>query len=128
MVEIRYDEREVVKNYRVYWPVLESRGAATTKADEFRRAGVRDGGVIGKGPLTNAVSFGVFRSESNMRRRVAELEKLCYAASTVANMKTVSEYSIEAAVGDDRSIYDDAWAARFPEHPVRYGACTASPG
>ena len=126
--EIRREEREVVKNYRVYRPALESREAARAKADELRSAGAGDVAVIGKGPLTNAVSFGVFRSESNMRRRVADLEKLGIPASTEANMTTLSEYTIEARVGSDRAAFDGAWAGRYPEISIRYGACPAGPG
>lgn len=128
LAEVRHEEREEIKNYRVYWPILESREAARAKASELRSAGAGDVAVIGKGPLTNAVSFGVFRSESNMRRRVADLERLGIPASTVANMKVVDQYTIEARVGDDRAALDEAWARRFPEIPIRYAACTADPG
>ncbi len=128
LAEVRHEEREEIKNYRVYWPILESREAARAKASELRSAGAGDVAVIGRGPLTNAVSFGVFRSESNMRRRVADLEKLGISASTEANMKVVDQYTVEARVGDDRAAFDEAWAGRFPETPIRYAACTADPG
>ena len=127
LAETRRGEREEIKNYRVYWPALESREAARAKASEFRSAGAGDVAVIGKGPLTNAVSFGLFRSESNMRRRVAGLEKLGISASAEANLRVVDRYTIEARVEGDRAAFDEAWARRFPDIPIRHGACTAGP-
>ena len=128
LAEIRHEQREEIKNYRVYWPALESRGAARAKASELRSAGAGDVAVIGRGPLVNAVSFGLFRNETYMRTRVAELEKLGISPSTEVNMKVVEQYTIEARVGDDRAAFDDAWARRFPEQAIRYAACTAGPG
>ena len=124
LVEIRHEEREEVKNYRVYWPAFSSREAAAAKVRELRRAGVSDVAVIAKGPLVNAVSFGLFRNEGNKNRRIAELEKLGYSVSSETNMTVVSEYEIEVRLGGDRSAFDDAWTTKFPEHAVRYAACT----
>ena len=123
LVEIRHEEYEVVRNYRVYWPASSSREAAAAKVRELRRAGVRDVAVIEQGPLANAVSFGVFRNERNKNRRIAELEKLGYFVSSETNTKVVSEYEVEVRLGGDRSAFDDAWMTKFPEHAIRYAAC-----
>ena len=123
LVEIRREEHEVVKNYRVYLPASSSREAAAAKVSELRRAGVSDVAIIGKGPLANAVSFGVFRNEGNKNRRIAELEKLGYSLSFEASMTVVSEYEVEVRLGGDPSDFDDAWTTKFPEHAIRYAPC-----
>ena len=58
-----------------------------------------------------------------MSRRVAELETLGYSVMTTANMKTVTEYAVEARAGSDRSAFNDAWKAKFPEFAIRYADC-----
>ena len=123
VVAIRTEPHETFSNYRVYLPAASSRAAADATVGELRDRGVSDVAVIEKGPLANAVSFGVFRNESNMRRRVAALETLGYSVSTVANTKVEDAYVIEARGRGERAAFDDAWAAAFPGQPVRHVDC-----
>ena len=123
-VEVRQEEREAVDNHRLYLPAPPSRKEANATVRELRRRGVQDVAVIQKGPLANAVSLGVYRNESNIRRRITELQKLGYSVEVVANMKTVTAYAVEARVDEDRSTFDRAWKSAFPEHAIHTVACT----
>ena len=122
-VEVGEEEQQVIKNYQVYLPPASSREAATAVARELGDKGVGDIWIIANGPQANGISLGVFRSKQNMTRRVAELETLGYSVTTTANMKSVTEYAVEARAGSDRSAFDDAWKAKFPEFAIRYADC-----
>ena len=121
--EVHREEHEAIKNHRVYVPAASTREAAVAMVRELRRLGVSDVGVIAEGPLANAVSLGLFRSESNMRRRVAEIEKLGYSVISQANRAAVEAFAIEAQVGGDRAAFDAAWATTFPGQPIRAVDC-----
>ena len=122
-IEVGEEEQQVIKNYQVYLPPASSREAATAIARELHDKGVSDIWIIAKGPQANRVSLGVFRSKQNMTRRVAELESLGYSVMTTENMKTVTEYAVEASAGSDRSAFGDAWKAKFSEFAIRYVDC-----
>ena len=113
------EDRQAVRRYRVYLPAAASRKEAVATAQELRRQGVRNVMAIEEGPLANTVSLGLFRQESNMRRRVAELEELGYDAVSEADMTTVTEYAIEVRAEGGRSGLEAAWTSRYPDHAIR---------
>ena len=122
-IKVRQEEREAIKNHHVYIPPLASHAAASELAEELRRQGVSDIWIFGEGARANGISLGVYRNERYMRRRVAEIEALGYAVVSAPNMKAVSEYVIEASLGEDRSAFDDAWEVAFPEQAVHTIDC-----
>ena len=122
-IQVRSEEQQVIKNYQVYLPPASSREAAAATARELRDKGVDDLWIIDRGEQINGISLGVFRNKRYMSRRVAELEKLGYAVETTANMRTDTEYAVEARSGGDRSAFDDAWKTAFPEQPLRSIDC-----
>ena len=122
-IKVRQEEREAVKNHHVYIPPLASRAEAAQKADELRSRGVSDIWIIGKGERANGISLGVFRNERYMRRRVAEIRALGYPVVSAPNMKAVNVHVIVAGVEGDRSAFDDAWKAAFPEQAIRIIDC-----
>ena len=122
-IKVRQEEREAIKNHHVYIPPLASRAAASEVAEELRRQGVSDIWIFREGARANGISLGVFRNERYMRRRVAEIEALGYAVVSAPNMKAVSEYVIEASLGEDRSAFDEVWKTAFPEQAIRTIDC-----
>ena len=122
-VGIHREEQQVIKNYQVYLPPASSREAARAVASELRDKGVDDIWIIAKGAQANGISLGVYRSKGNMSRRVAEMQQLGYSVVTTANMKTVTEYAVEARTGDDHSALEDAWNARFQDYAIRRMDC-----
>ena len=124
--EIRHRERRFVKHYRVFLPAFPSREAAVAKVRELRGRGIRDVAIMSKGARANEIALGLYKVEGNMRRRVAALKKLGYPAMSEPNMKTRSEYAVEARDGDALSALDRDFSSRFPGHPIRHVPCEDS--
>ena len=118
-VAMRSEEQQIIKNYQVYLPPAESREAAVATVRALRGKGVEDLWIIDRGERIYGVSLGVFRNKRYMSRRVAEVEKLGYAVLTTANMRTATEYTVDAQAGGERAAFDEAWKRAFPEHEIR---------
>lgn len=110
-------------NFRVYLPPLADGEAAAARAREIRARGVRDIDVIRVGPLANGISFGVYRVEENMRRRVASLERLGYSVRTRKTGKVVHRYFLEARVAAHPEALRAEWKKRFPDWPLESVDC-----
>ena len=118
------ETRERFKNHIVYLPPLESRAEAEEKVREIRARGVSDVGVIRTGALANGVSFGVYGRVENLERRMAKLGELGYAVRSAGYATATDEImTIEARIGGTAAALGEAWAARFPEHPIREVDC-----
>ena len=123
VIELRHEEHQVVKSHWVYLPAFATRGAAVAEMRELHRQGVRDVAIVEQDGPAAIVSLGVYRSRDNMRRRVAQLEQLGYAARVAPETEITSEYVITAQVAGTLSAFDEAWAGRFPGHPIRQADC-----
>ena len=124
VIEVRRDERRVANSYRVYLPPFDSRRQAVAKLQEIRDSGERDVFVIPDGDLANGISFGIYRDEGNMHRRVAALEDLGHAVqSQAADETVVGEYAIDARVSGSPATLDAVWSSRFPEKTIRVVDC-----
>ena len=124
VLEVRHEERRVASSYRVYLPPFESRDAALAKLHEIRDQGVRDVALIGDGELANGISFGIFRDADNMHRRVAAIDRLGYTVRSLeVDVEDVKEYVIKARAGGTPDALDAAWAAQFPDRPLRVVHC-----
>ena len=122
IVAVRLEEERSVTSWRVFLPPFESHERAAETVHDIQRRGVRDVAIIGDGDLKHGVSFGVYRDEKNMRRRVSALEALGYSARSVpVEVETADEYVIEA---DAPAAFEADWKVRFPEHPVHTAACS----
>ena len=118
-IQVRSEEHQIIKNYQVYLPPTGSREAARALVRELRDKGVEDLWIIDRGTQINGVSLGVYRNKRYMSRRVAEVEALGYTVVTAANMRSVTEYAVEAQAGGERAALHDAWKKAFPEHEIR---------
>ena len=122
-LRVRSEEQQIIKNYQVYLPPAGSREAARALVRELRDKGVEDLWIIDRGTQINGVSLGVYRNKRYMSRRVAEVEALGYSVVTAANMRSATEYAIDARAGGERAALDDAWKAAFPNHEIRDVDC-----
>ena len=118
LLDIRHEQGRVVKNHRVYLASVLAPEAAAAKLRELHDRGVRDAAVISKGPLANRISLGLYNSDKNARRRVAELRKLGYPAESAANTKAFSEYAVRAQTAASRASLEANWNAKFPRNPL----------
>ena len=122
-VEVRHEEQQVIRNYQVYLPPASSREAAVALTGELRGKGVDDIWIIDTGALINGISLGVYRNKRYMSRRVAELEKLGYSVTSTANMRTVTEYAVEARAAGDHAALENGWNSEFQEYAIRRVDC-----
>ena len=122
VVRVRHEEHQTVQ-HRVYLPAFPSSREAAAKVRELRGRGIRDVATYSRGARAHEISLGVYKVRSNMRRRVAALEKLGYPVKSASETKTRREYAVEARPGGDRSAFDAAWTSKFPGHPVRTVDC-----
>ena len=123
LLEIRHERRRVEKNYRVFLPAGANARQTAATVKELRGRGLSDVAVIARGPMAGRISLGLYKSADNAKRRVAQLKKLGYPAGSDANSAMLDEYAVRARIGGDRSAFDSAWKARFPENPVRHMDC-----
>ena len=123
LLEIRHERRRVEKNHRVFLPAGANARQTAATVKELRGHGLSDVAVIASGPMAGRISLGLYKSADNAKRRVAQLRKLGYAARSAANSAMLDEYTVRARIGGDRSAFDSAWKARFPENPARHMDC-----
>lgn len=123
VIELRHEEHQVVKSHWVYLPAFATRDAAVAQMRELHQQGVRDIAIVQQDGPAAIVSLGVYRNRDNMRRRVAQLEQLGYAARAAPETEVTSEYLITARVAGTDSAFDGAWTVRFPGHPIRQADC-----
>ena len=109
--------------HQVYLPPLADRAKAADKVREIRARGVRDVAVIGKGPLVNGISLGVFQVVGNRDRRVAALERLGYHPLSRGQPGFGLRYFLELRTSQDPDRIRAAWASRFPEHSLEPTDC-----
>lgn len=124
VVNVRHEERQVVRSYRVFLPPEASRQAAVDRLREIRRRGLRDVAVIDDGTLANGISFGVFRDADNVHRRVASLSRDGYPVRSVPEeAEIVEDYVITMRTDGAPAVLDAAWSARFPGRSIRVVDC-----
>ena len=123
IIAIGHRERSVTTRHWVHLPASPSRKAAAGSVSELRAKGVRDVAVARKRGQGFVVSLGVFGKESNMRRRVAQIEKLGYSATASPIVRSVGEYVVRARAGTARTAFDGAWTSRFTGRSIGYVDC-----
>ena len=123
IVAERSREREIVKNYLVYLPPFPSRAAASAKMRELRGQGVHDIALVSRGPLTNAVSLGVYRNKRYMDGHLRRLKELGYPAVWKARRGKEGYRILEARVAGATDALGAAWASQFPGHTLRNVDC-----
>ncbi len=67
-----------VESWWVYLPPYPSRAAARAEIQRLENVGIQDYYVIGKPPLENAISLGLYRDQNSVSRRLAELRAKGY--------------------------------------------------
>ncbi len=123
VIDLRQKDNRVVKSYSVYLPALPSAREAAAKLRELHGRGIRDVALIRKGARANRISLGVYKSESNSERRLAQLRKLGYPAVRAVNRRISSEQAVRARPGRAPSALAAAWGLKFPGQPIEFIEC-----
>lgn len=98
-VSVRAQEVIVRQRFWVYLEPLASRSDAERRVDELRRRGVEDYMLVRGGEMNNAISLGLFSSQSAVNKRLAELEDRGYRALVIPRTDTRTEYWLEVNLG-----------------------------
>lgn len=120
-----FTETPMNVQYWVIFPPLPSRGAAQAKVAELRAAGVTDIFLLGDGALTNALSLGLYGTESLARKRIRELEeKGVHGTRVQAQPKEGTKYYflIRSEDADALKNLDEVKAA-YPESALTRVGC-----
>ena len=124
VLEVRHEERQIARSYRVYLPPFATSDEAAAKLREIRGRGVRDVMVIRDGDLANGISFGIYTKADNMHQRVAALDRLGYPVQSRADaVEIVEEYAIKARAAGPPDSLDAALTSRFPGRSIRIVDC-----
>lgn len=94
---IQYRETTAVvqRGYRVFLPAPASREAALAAARGLFGRGLRDYYVVTAGEDENAISFGLYRSEANARRRLEEVRGFGVEASMEPRSESIPQFWID---------------------------------
>lgn len=128
--EIQTNQRgEGDKQDQYFWIYLsasESEGEAMAAIEDLKGKGVRDYKLINKGNLQNAISLGLFSSQSAVNNRLNELKNIGYQPIIVPYHKNQSIIWVDARVdardgsqGDILSEFINGYPSRFNSIPVR---------
>ena len=124
VLEVSRENRPASSTWRVYLPPLATPKDAEARLREIRERGVRDVAVIRTGALENGISFGVYREEANMRKRVTALARLGYSVrSRAEGVERAEGYVIKTRVEAAAAAFEAAWRSRFPERALRVVDC-----
>ena len=113
------------KGRRLFWVYLapsESRESAMAMLQDLHERGVRDYRLIDRGSLENAVSLGLYSSQSAVNKRLSELKQKGYKPIVVpyTNADQIYWLDIRLASGSDiiEKMYSD-YPGQFKSIPVR---------
>jgi len=115
-----------VQYFWIYLSAGESENEALAAIEDLKGKGVKDYKLINKGNLQNAISLGLFSTQSAVNNRLNELKSVGYKPIIVPYHKNQSIIWIDARVdtkGTDRenilSEFIDGYPSRFNSIPVR---------
>ena len=124
--EIQTKQRtEGDKKDQYFWIYLspsESKDKAMAAIEALKDKGVRDYKLINKGNLQNAISLGLFSSQSAVNRRLNELKNIGYQPIMVPYHKAQSIIWVDAKVGNQGNILSEiinGYPSRFNSIPVK---------
>ena len=115
-----------VQYFWIYFSAGESEDEALAAIEDLKGKGVKDYKLINKGNLQNAISLGLFSTQSAVNNRLNELKSVGYKPIIVPYHKNQSIIWVDARVdtkGTDRenilSEFIDGYPSRFNSIPVR---------
>lgn len=118
---LRHTDQEERGLFWVYLAPLESRADAMAVLDELRDQGIRDYRLIRRGNLKNAISLGLFSSQSAVNQRLAELTDKGYKPVVVPYTDIDRIYWLDVKMGKAAAAMDEVingYPARFNSVPV----------
>jgi hypothetical protein len=100
-LQMRQEQIESVRGYRVFLPPAESHEAALARVRELDARGVRDVYVVTAGAEVDSVSLGLFRDEANAERRRAEVAALGFAPVVEPRVEPAPQWWVDVSLRAD---------------------------
>lgn len=128
--QVRHTDEQGRQLFWVYLAPQESRQEAMTTIRSFREKGVQDFRLIVTGNLQNAISMGLFSSQSAVNKRLNELEKKGYKPVVVPYSDGKRVYWIDARLREDAAlpgIMSGEFPSRFSSSPVECAEIAIAP-
>ena len=113
------------KGRELFWIYLaprESRESALAMLEDLQNRGIRDYRLINRGSLENAVSLGLFSSQSAVNKRLSELKEKGYKPIVVPYSNADQIYWLDVRVTSGPDIIEEMYAGypgQFKSIPVR---------
>jgi hypothetical protein len=111
------------KGWTVWLPPFADMTSAQAKALEIAGAGIKDYYVVAEGPQANAIMLGLYGSEDNAQRRIAELRARGFEAQVRASQDAKTQSWVDAATAPGFGVA--AAQARIGAAGVRPLDCAA---
>jgi hypothetical protein len=99
----RMTERREPSGYWVYLAPFESQQLAKDMLKELEGKGLNDLFIMGRGPMRNAISLGLFQRHSTAKERAQQLRALGYVPVTEVQYETSTEYLVDIVVPGSNS-------------------------
>lgn len=118
---VRHTDQNERGLFWIYLAPLESRADAMALLDELRDQGIRDYRLIRRGNLENAISLGLFSSQSAVNQRLGELKNRGYKPVVVPYTDVNRIYWVDVKMGkaaEDMDEVINGYPARFNSVPV----------
>lgn len=118
---IRRSEQEEGGLLWIYLAPAETRAEAMAMLDELKDQGIRDYRLIRRGNLKNAVSLGLFSSQSSVNQRLAELTGKGYKPVVVPYTDVSRIYWVDVEMNKAAEAMEEVingYPARFNSVPV----------
>lgn len=97
-LQFREARAVIRRGYRVFLPSLGSRDAALARARELAAKGLRDYYVVTAGDEQNTISLGLYRDETNARKRQTEVRALGIEASLEPRNEELPQFWLDLDV------------------------------
>ncbi len=129
-IQNKQKRKEPDKYFWIYLPASESKSEATTAIENLKSKGVQDYKIISEGNLQNAISLGLFSTQSAANKRLNELENIGYQPIIVPRYKSQSiiwvdakfENRVDAEHVNQREFFSEfinGYPSRFNSIPVQ---------
>lgn len=100
-IQFREVTAMALRGYRVFLPAATSRAQALETARALSARGITDYYVVTAGDQQNTVSLGIFRDQSNAKKRQDEATALGYNALIQARTEQVPQWWLDIAAAKD---------------------------
>ncbi len=124
----RLSRRDAAPTFWVHIPPLKSRADAEKKAAELRALGVGDFYIVqDAGPLQNAISLGVFKTEEAANNHLAQLRPKGIRSAIVAPFGAAATTFVIREPGDATTLKLAELKADFPGATLKAVGCADIP-